>query len=136
MGAVTTAHQRVADRLASLAGAAPAERCERLAQLAAVIHATADAEERILFPAARRALDDNVLIDACASEHSEVAGRLEALARHSDGPGFDAAVAALAADVHNHMRDEAVAVVPLVEEALGADGSAALAADFERALAV
>jgi iron-sulfur cluster repair protein YtfE (RIC family) len=134
VGAVDAAHREVATRLAALEGAAAADRDERLAQLAAVICATAEAEEQVLFPAARRALGDNVLIDACAAEHSEAAHRLEALASHPSGAGFASAVSALATDVRNHMRDETLAVVPLLDEALGEHGAAELAADFDRAL--
>jgi iron-sulfur cluster repair protein YtfE (RIC family) len=134
LGAVTAAHGEVTARLAALEGATASERQERLAELSSAIHATADAEEQVLFPAARGALDDSVLVETCATEHSEVADRLETLASNPAGRGFSAAVARLAADVRNHMRDEDDAVVPLLEEALGAEGSAQLAAAFARAL--
>lgn len=135
VGAVTAAHREVDARLTALEGAAAAERADRLAQLSKAIHATADAEEHVLFPALRQALGENdLLVETCAADHSEVAHRLETLAAHPSGPGFEVAIAALARDVRNHMRDEDEAMVPLISEALGEGRSAELAADFSRML--
>jgi hypothetical protein len=129
---VTAAHREVDARLTALEGAAAGQRADHLARLAAVIHATADAEERVLFPALRDAIGDDVLVETCVADHGEAAHRLETLAGHPDGPGFEIAIAALARDVRNHMRDETEAMVPLLDEALGEAGAARLAADFER----
>ncbi|MEY2478783.1 MAG: Hemerythrin cation binding domain [Actinomycetota bacterium] len=135
VGAVTAAHREVDARLTALEGAAAAERAARLAQLVRVIHATADAEEHVLFPALRHALgESNLLVETCAADHSEVAHRLDTLASHPTSPGFEAAISALARDVRNHMRDEDEAMVPLLDEALGEGRSAELAADFSRVL--
>ena len=135
VGVVAAAHRAVDARLSALEIATFAERAERVARLAEILHTTGEAEESVLFSALRDAVGGDVLVETCTADHSEASDRLETLARHPEGPGFAAAVATLAQDVRNHMRDETDALIPVLEEALGQDRAAALAADFERALA-
>jgi hypothetical protein len=134
-GAVTAAHQAVAARLSALEGASAVDRADRLAELAGVVHATADAEEAVLFPVVRRLVEDSgVLTEACAAEHREVADRIDAIASGLHATGFPAAVRALARDVRNHMADEESAALPLLAEALDPETSADLADQFRRAI--
>jgi iron-sulfur cluster repair protein YtfE (RIC family) len=135
VGALTAAHQAVAARLAALEGATAVDRANRLAELAGVVHATADAEEAVLFPVVRRLVEDSgVLTEACAAEHREVADRIDAIASNLDAAGFTAAVHALGRDVRNHMADEESAALPLLAEALDPETSADLADRFRRAV--
>jgi iron-sulfur cluster repair protein YtfE (RIC family) len=134
VGVVTDAHREINARLAAVEAAQVHERVEQLARLAQVIHATAEAEEHFLFPALRQAVGDDVLVETCAADHSEAAHRLETIALHPRGPGFEMAISALAKDVRDHMRDELDAVVPVLAEALGEDRSAELADEFRRAV--
>ena len=134
MEVVADAHREVHARLAALEAAAAGQRADCLARLSEVIHATAEAEEHVLFPALRDAAGDDVLVETCVADHNEAAHRLETITAHPDGPGFETAIAAFARDVRNHMRDETEAMLPLLDEALGEAAAAELADAFRRAL--
>jgi hypothetical protein len=136
VGAVRTAHLDVDTQFAQVERTAAADRGRGLADLSRMMRALASAEERVLFPALRRAMDpETVLADSCAAEHQDFADRLQTLARNPEGAGFDAAFAALARDAREHQQDELDTVIPVLVEALSEEDATELAKQFERALA-
>ena len=135
VGVVRTAHLDVGNQFAKVDLAADTERAEPLTELLRMMQAVAAAEEQVLFPALRQAMrPETVLADSCATEHQDLANRLETLARSPHQPGFANAFSALARDVREHQQDEIDTVIPVLIEALGEDGTAALAAAFDRAV--
>jgi iron-sulfur cluster repair protein YtfE (RIC family) len=99
------------------------------------VHATAKAEESVLFPIVRRLMDDDgVLTEACAAEHRETAHRLDTIASSLDASGFATAVHELARDMRHHMADEERAALPLLAEALDPSASVELADRFRNAI--
>lgn len=136
VGAVRTAHLDVGAQLAKIERAAVADRAEPLADALRMMRALAAAEEGVLFPALRQAMEpETVLAESCTTEHQDLADRLETLARSPHQPGFDSAFAALVQEIREHQQDEIDTVIPVLVEALGEDGTAELAAAFDRALA-
>jgi hypothetical protein len=135
VGAVTAAHRQVGTRLSAVEGAAALERADCLTRLSQTVHATADAEEALLFPAFRMAMGgDGVLAETCAAEHRELGDRLDALTSHPESPGFPTALRSLADDLRNHQADEVNVMLPVLAEALGEEHAAELAASFGRAV--
>ena len=126
----------VEGELAAVANAAPEGRGALLERLIRRCEAMTEAEESVLFPALRLAMgDEPLLAESCVAEHRDIHDRLQALARRPRGAGFDRALAGLAQDMRNHQHDEMDTVLPVLTEALGEEGSAALAEAFAEALA-
>lgn len=95
------------------------------------------AEEQVLFPAVRVAMNgSDVLVASCTTEHRDLSSRLATLALHPASRGFPAALDTLAHDVAHHQRDELESVVPILVEAFGDDGTRDLAIAFNRQVAV
>lgn len=131
------AHVDLETELAALTDAEPARRPVLLDRVMRRAEATTQAEEAVLFPALRTAMGDEetVLAESCLSEHQDISDRLKALARRPSGPGFEAALAKLAADMRDHQHDEVDTLLPVLTESLGEEGSATLAEVFTQTLA-
>lgn len=111
--ALLSADHRALGRLfahyeALVGDAADAEARGRLVgQICQVLTAHATVEEEILYPAARRALQDDELIDAALGEHDGMRALVEAIEALDAGhERFDALVIMLARAVRAHVRQE------------------------------
>lgn len=115
---LTRDHRLVEELFAAFAQAAP-QQLDPLARRACkMLRIHAQIEEELFYPIARRATQDDVLVDHAEREHAqarEAIARVESMT--SDDPEFRQAVADLANEVAEHVRGEEGELFPQMRNA-------------------
>jgi hemerythrin superfamily protein len=104
---LTRDHRLVEELFAAFAAATPQQLDPLARRVCKMLRIHAQIEEELFYPVARRAIQDDELIDAAEREHAEARqtiARVESMT--SDHADFKPAVEALASAVAEHVREE------------------------------
>ncbi len=114
---LTRDHRLVEELFAAFDQAAPQQLDPLARRVCKMLRIHAQIEEEILYPIARRAVGDDVLIDDAQREHADARqsiARVESMT--SDDSGFKEAVSALAAQIAEHVDSEEHQLFPQLRD--------------------
>lgn len=115
---LTRDHRLIEELFAALQAAAPQQLDPLARRLCKMLRIHAQIEEEIFYPVARRAIQDDVLIDEAERDHvraKQAIARVESMT--SDHTQFQETIAALADEVARHVKEEEGELFPQVRSA-------------------
>lgn len=116
VGLLKRDHKLVDELFSEFAQAAQQQLDPMARRICKLLRIHAQIEEEIFYPAARRAVADDALIDAAEQDHAEAKraiSRIESMT--SDNPTFQSAVAELAEEVRKHVAEEEGQLFPQLQ---------------------